>query len=221
MNRIALIEDDVGLGDQLRRQLSERGFAVSWLRRGDDALVRDLSQIDLVLLDLGLPGADGLVVLDAVRRRLDVPVIVVTARNAPAGIVAALDRGADDYLTKPFSPDELVARMRSRLRRPVLARDRRLGFGALVIDLDERNATVAGVDCALTRVEHAVLVILARRPNAVVARGEIVRRALEPHTYGGERTLDVHVSRLRKKLGGEGERIETVRGIGYRLRGAA
>src|SRR5262245_5904149 len=110
MERIALIEDDLTLGDQVRRQLAEHGFAVSWARRGDDALARDFGHVDLVLLDLGLPGADGLVVLAAVRRRIDAPIVVITARKACDAIVAALDRGADDYLTKPFWPDELIAR---------------------------------------------------------------------------------------------------------------
>jgi two-component system response regulator MtrA len=121
-------------------------------------------------------------------------------------------------LTKPFWPAELIARVRTRLRRPVLARDRKLAAGALSIDLDERTATVAGVACGLTRVEHDLLVTLAQRPGAAVTRRELVRRALDPDGPGDERTLDVHMSRIRRKLGAEGGRVETVRGIGYRFR---
>lgn len=216
--QILIVEDDQTLGKQLVRCLMDLGLVVRWVQRGDEALEQSLDRIDLVLLDLTLPGADGLTVLRVMRRRADVPVMVLTGRARD--VVEALEAGADDYLTKPFFPDELAARVRARLRRPGLARDNLIRFGELAIDRVGRLVTVAGVRCELTRAEAEILLTLARRPGAAISRAHLIDAALDPAKDASDRTLDVHISRLRQKLGSESARIETVRGIGYRLRAA-
>jgi two-component system response regulator MtrA len=217
--RVLLVEDDRVLGAQVARDLTLQGYSVQWIQRGDDARVAGLRGIDLVVLDLSLPEVDGLVVLDAIRRRADVPILVLTGRTGKDGVVAALDAGADDYLTKPFWPGELVARVQARLRRPALARDATLRVGGVAIDAAARSVAVNGEPRTLTRVEFDLLLALARRPGAALTRTQLVDGVLDPEREGTERTLDVHISRLRKKLGAEGQRIRTVRGIGYKLRG--
>jgi two-component system response regulator MtrA len=141
---------------------------------------------------------------------------VLSARNDTADKVRALQLGADDYMTKPFWPEELVERVRARLRRPTLARGAVVEVGALRIDLDTHEVHVRGERVDLTRVEFDFLAMLAERPGAALTRRKIAERVLDPERDGSERTLDVHVSRLRKKLG-RGTFVETVWGIGYRL----
>ncbi len=209
-----VIEDDAALGGQLVAQLERAGFVVRWLRDGDAARGADLDGLSLVVLDLMLPGVYGLDLLRLFRARSDVPVLVLTARNETADKVRALELGADDYVTKPFWPEELVARVQARLRRPTMTRGDRLRVGALDLDLGAHLASHAGVPLDLTPTELQLLVALARRPGAAVTRRALADAALD---LGGERTLDVHVSRLRRKLPEGAPRIVTVWGIGYRL----
>lgn len=166
-----------------------------------------------------LPGAHGFDVLKALRAGSHtVPVLVLSARQEASDKVRALELGADDYLTKPFWPDELLARVRARLRRPTLAAaSRTVLLGTLGIDLDSRVVTVAGAAVDLTKVEFDILASLARRPGAAVSRASLVDAALDPGRDGDERTLDVHVSRIRRKLGEAGALVATVWGVGYRL----
>ncbi|HEY8431864.1 MAG TPA: response regulator transcription factor [Sandaracinaceae bacterium] len=215
--RILVVEDDDQLGAQIADRLRREGYEVTWLRDGSEAARADPSAFSLVLLDLMLPGTYGLDLLKKLRKTSDVPVLIVTARDHPADRVRGLELGADDYVTKPFWPEELLARVRARLRRPVMSRGERLVFGSLAIDLGARRVEVEGRPVELTRVELELLAALARRPGQAITRAALAEKALDPERQGTERTLDVHVSRLRKKLGPEGKRIATVWGIGYRL----
>jgi two-component system response regulator MtrA len=215
--KILLVEDDARLAQQVVATLSEAGFEVTWLARGDQALALAPEAFRLVVLDLMLPGAYGLDVLKHVRARGDVPVLVLSAKSDTSVKVRALELGADDYLVKPFWPEELVARVAARLRRPTACRAERLEAGPLVLDLAARTATLHGEPLDLTRVEFELLAALARRPGAAVQRAWLVEHVLDPDKSGGERTLDVHVSRLRKKLAAWPECIATVWGVGYRL----
>jgi two-component system response regulator MtrA len=162
-----------------------------------------------------LPGTYGLDLLKLYRERSDVPVLILSARNETADKVRGLELGADDYLTKPFWPKELVARVNARLRRPMLTRGDALVIGPIRIDTGARTVELNGARLDLTPAEHDILATLARRPDMAVTRSDLAEAALD---LGSERTLDVHVSRLRKKLGDASKHLETVWGIGYRLR---
>ncbi len=214
--RILVIEDDRALGAQLAGHLRAGGYEPVWLTTGD--AFREVSPSDycLVILDLMLPGVPGLDILKRLREASDVPVLVLSARNDTPGKVNALRLGADDYMTKPFWPDELLERVRARVRRPALRRAEGIEVGSLRIDLTARQALVEGRAVELTRVEFDLLAALALRPGAAVARRWLVENVLDPEREGTERTLDVHISRLRKKLGPRGF-IATVWGVGYRL----
>jgi DNA-binding response OmpR family regulator len=217
--RILLIEDDPDLGAQLRRDLGKAGFEVTWVADGDEALSTSLEGMDLVILDLMLPGAYGLDILKKYRLTSEVPVLIVTARDHTADKVRALGLGADDYVTKPFWPEELLARVKARLRRPELKKsdEKVVRAGALEIKESERRVLLSGQAVELSRTELEVLFSLSRRAGRPVERARIAEEALSEDGDGDGRALDVHVSRLRKKLGAEGKRIATVWGIGYRL----
>jgi two-component system response regulator MtrA len=215
--RILLVEDDAKLGQQVLEQLREAGHEAAWLRDGASALRVEPRDYGLLVLDLMLPGTHGLDVLKHWRTRSDSPVLVLSAKTDTAIKVRALELGADDYLTKPFWPEELMARVTARLRRPVLAREGVLESGTIRVDLNARRVHVEEREIELTRVEFDLLASFARRPGSAIARSWLVEHVLDPEREGGERTLDLHVSRLRKKLGPAGARIETVWGVGYRL----
>jgi len=212
--RVLVVEDDAELGAQIVRHLEGAGLVVRWVRDGKEARDVDLAPFALVVLDLMLPGMYGLDVLKHFRKTSDVPVLMLTARNETSDKVRALALGADDYVTKPFWPEELVARVQARLRRPVMTRGDVVACGSLRIDLAAHTVRVGDTSLELTPVELSLLVALARRPGSAMTRASLVEAALD---LGNERTLDVHVSRLRKKLGDAGPRIATVWGIGYRL----
>jgi two-component system response regulator MtrA len=218
--RILLLEDDRELGRQIADHLRKAGFEVDWWTEGRPVEPDEASRYSLLVLDLMLPGTYGLDVLKALRGEpgnSDLPVLILSARNDTADKVRALKLGADDYMTKPFWPEELVERVRARLRRPTMQRrDGGIAVGALLLDPTSRAATLAGAPVELTRAEFDLLAALARRPGEAVTRQWLVEHVLSPERDGTERTLDVHVSRLRKKLGRDGL-IETVWGIGYRL----
>lgn len=217
--KILLVEDDASLGRQIVGTLRESGFDSHWLTDGDAAMREPTRAYALVILDLMLPGAYGLDVLKHIRQSgSSVPVLVLSARNETRDKVRALQLGADDFVTKPFFPEELVARVRARIRRPALDADGGVvTAGELEIDLGGRTVRVSGAPVELTRVEFDLLAALARRPGAAVARSWLADNVLDPEREGTERTLDVHVSRLRRKLGVAGPRVATVWGVGYRL----
>jgi len=218
--KILLIEDDQKLGAQIVNHLIHAGFEPEWWTEGNLLLPGASPNISLLILDLMLPGTWGLDILKHLRTWSDLPVLILSARNDTADKVRALKLGADDYMTKPFWPEELVERVHARLRRPVMHKEGPLGFGELLIDVGGREVTVQGKKIELTRVEFDLLLSLARRPGEAVTRQWLVDHVLDPEKEGTERTLDVHVSHLRKKLGAE-PLIETVWGIGYRFRTGA
>ena len=214
--RVLLIEDDAELGSQIVQRLRRAGLEPTWWQRGDRVTRDNFPPVALVVLDLMLPGAYGMDILKDLRTFSDVPVLVLSARNDSSDKVRALQLGADDYMTKPFWPDELLERVRARLRRPLLQRSDAIDAGPVHIDLGAREVTVDGQRVDLTRVELELLAALARRPGVAITRAWLVEHVLDPEREGTERTLDVHVSRLRKKLG-RASLVETVWGIGYRL----
>lgn len=215
--QVLVIEDDQALGAQIVDHLRREGLAVTWWRRGETIAPEFARQLNLLILDLMLPGRYGLDVLKDLRTFSDVPVLVLSARDEKDDKVRALKLGADDYLTKPFWPEELLARVTARLRRPIIQKPDQLKAGPLEMRLGEQRVSVSGEPVDLTPLETGLLTALMRRPGSAVARSWLVEELLASERAGAERNLDVHVSRLRKKLGQEGL-IETVWGIGYRLR---
>jgi two-component system response regulator MtrA len=216
--RILLIEDDAALGTQIVGHLRGAGFETRWLTNGASFHKSEDCDFDLLVLDLMLPGVPGLEILKRFRQRSDVPVLVLSARNDGETRVRGLQLGADDYLAKPFWPEELVERVRARLRRPTLQRATAIEVGPLRVDLHTREVTVGDESVALTGTEYAILAALARRRGAPVTR-QSLGELLDADNENPDRTVDVHVSRLRKKLGEAGASIVTVWGIGYRLGG--
>ncbi len=214
--RVLLIEDDHELGTQIVEQLERAGYAATWWREGRTIEAGEVPELALVILDLMLPGTYGMDILKDLRARSEVPVLVLSARTDTADKVRALKLGADDYMTKPFWPEELLERVRARLRRPILQRVDVVEVGPLRIDLLHREVRVGERAVELTRVEFELLTALARRPGVAITRKWLAEHVLGSERDSSERTLDVHVSRLRKKLGAD-HPIETVWAIGYRL----
>ena len=229
MTRILVIEDDPDIALSLRLKLErDGGYQVDTATDGAEGMRRAIDHPpDLVLLDVNLPGMDGFEVCRKLRRdaaTAAVPIIMLTARIDEADRVAGLEFGADDYITKPFSPKEALARVRAVLRRSERSEEgpEALADGDLRIDLGARRAEVAGRGLGLTRKEFDLLVELLRQRGRVLTRERLLE-TVWGYDYPGEtRTVDVHVRRLRQKLGDPvDERIETVVGVGYRYRGVA
>ena len=216
--RLLVVEDDPTIAEPLRRGLMREGFDVDLAGTGAEALAA--GECDLVLLDLGLPDIDGRDVCRQLRARSGIPIIVVTARGDEIDRVILLELGADDYVVKPFGFRELLARIRAVLRRtsggpPTAQTDARIDAGLLQIDTRTRNVTYDGRPVALTPKEHDLLVYLARDPDVVHTREQIIENVWDDNWWGSTKTLDVHVASLRKKLAPE--TIETVRGVGFRF----
>ena len=216
--RLLVVEDDATIAEPLRTGLQREGFDVDLVGTGSAALTAE--EADLVLLDLGLPDLDGLVVCQKLRERSGVPIIVVTARTDEIDRVVLLELGADDYVVKPFGFRELVARIRAVLRRTANAQAQTppgalIDVGLLHIDTRTRNVSYGGRPVALTPREHDLLVYLAREPNVVHTRERIISDVWDENWWGSTKTLDVHIASLRKKVAPEV--IETVRGVGFRV----
>lgn len=218
MALILLIEDDAALGAMVRNELEIAGYSCTWAETGAAGLVAFGERApELVLLDLMLPDHSGFVVLEHIRQRSQVPVIVLTARHVNEDKVRGLDLGADDYVTKPFWTEELLARIRARLRRnPAPSSGNRRSFGRLAIDFDARTVTVGTEPAHLSPTELDLLGYLVERAGRAVRSEQLIESVLVGEE-GTRQALQTHMSRLRKKLGDEGGRILTVWGIGYRF----
>jgi DNA-binding response OmpR family regulator len=221
--RVLVVEDTAALAGSLRRGLGEEGFDVEVAGAGGAALAAlDRAPADVVVLDLGLPDLDGLEVLARLRAGgAVVPVLVLTARDAVEARVRALDAGADDYVVKPFSFEELVARLRALARRAAAPRWAPLACGDLTLSPGQPEARIGGARVALSPRERALLEMLVRRRGEVLVRRDILREVFGYDFDPGTNVVDVHVAHLRRKLRGAAVKIETVRGFGYRLVGEA
>lgn len=224
-SRILIVDDEPDLLELVRYNLVKAGYGVVMAKSGEEALVRlSTERPDLVVLDLLLPGVDGLEVCRTLKHNPQtaaVPVLMLTAKSEEADIVTGFELGADDYLTKPFSPRVLLARVKALLRgksRQTLAEDVVITHRDLVIHPGRHEVLVQGRAITLTPMEFRILHVLARRPGWVFTRSQIVARVQEDSAMVTERTIDVHMVSLRRKLGPCGTEIETVRGVGYRFR---
>ena len=218
--RILVADDDRNIVDLVRMYLQKAGYDVVVARDGDEAQ-RELRNngFDLAILDIMMPGPDGLQIVRALRRRSELPVIFLSARTSDIDKVAGLQFGADDYVTKPFNPAELVARVQSVLRRSRSLAEpagEHISIGELRMDVPNRMATVKGEALSLTPKEFDLLATFARFANVTMDREKLLDLVWGTSFYS-MRTVDVHVVRLRAKLEGSGVRIETVWGSGYRL----
>ncbi len=223
MARVLIIEDEMQLARVLQAYLEKAGFEVRTAHRGDTGLeLFQREKPDVVLLDLNLPGMDGLDVARAIRRAGDTPIIMITARVDEADQLVGLELGADDYVTKPFSPRVLVARVRALLRRAQAApTPRRIRVDDIEIDLDAHTVTRAGEPIHLTPTEFRLLVALARQPGRAFTREQLLQAIQDSPFVGYERTVDAHIKNLRAKLEPDPKHpryIETVFGVGYRFR---
>jgi DNA-binding response OmpR family regulator len=217
VNRILIAEDEPRIAAFLEKGLRAAGYVTTVVGSGVDAAgyARD-TDFDLMVLDLGLPGQDGLAALTQIRARGErLPVIVLTARDAVPDRVAGLDQGADDYLTKPFSFEELLARVRARLREQGQATATTLTAGPLQLDLVRRTAIVAGQEVELTAREFLLAETLTRHSGQVLSREQLLDRVWGLGHDPGSNVVDVYIGYLRRKLGAD--LIQTVRGMGYRL----
>jgi DNA-binding response OmpR family regulator len=220
--RVLCIDDDTRLYELLASYLGSNGVTLAHAPDGRQGLAAlDGGVFDAVLLDVMMPGMDGLEVCKRIRQKSRIPIIMLTAKGDETDRVVGLEIGADDYVPKPFSPRELLARLRAVLRRAAPdAQAASLAVGDIAIDVPARGVRVAGAAVDLTGIEFDILVTLARRPGRVVPRDTLLSQAGRDDVTVGDRTVDVHVSHLRRKLGDDPRApriIKTVRGVGYVL----
>ena len=221
--RILTVEDDERIRTAVKMALEDEGWTVEETASGEEAIdAFGREQADVVLIDIMLPGIDGFELCRTLRRNSDVPIVMVTARNDTHDVVAGLEAGADDYLTKPFAPKELSARIRALLRRirPISPGHARLVFGDLEIIPDEGKVTRSGVELHLTKTEFRLLCELAQNPGRVFSRESLLDKVWGYDYFGDGRLVDVHVRRLRTKVETDAanpRHVVTVRGLGYRL----
>jgi DNA-binding response OmpR family regulator len=215
--RLLLVEDDPMVGESIRDGLGQEGYTVDWVRDGKGAeTALGAEPYAAVLLDLGLPRMDGLDVLRAARaRRNDVPILVITARDAVADRIKGLDAGADDYLVKPFDLDELAARVRALVRRAEGRAEPVVRHGPIALDPATRAVTLRGRPVELSGREFALLQALLARPGAVLSRAQLEERLYGWDEEVGSNAVEVHIHNLRRKLGAD--TIRNVRGVGYTI----
>jgi DNA-binding response OmpR family regulator len=214
---VLLVEDEPSVGELVRGYLARDGWIVIWVRSGEEALIElERHPVRIVILDVGLPGIDGFEVCRAVRARSRVPILMLTARDEEADRIVGLEVGADDYLTKPFSPREMVARMKAILRRSEPQNDfDLLELGDVSLNRGTHDVTIAGRAVELTAKEFDLLAYFLANPGAVLSRDVLLDRVWGVEYPGGTRTVDVHVAQLRRKLG-RPALIRTLRGSGYK-----
>jgi DNA-binding response OmpR family regulator len=223
MPNILIVEDDPAVRDIVQIALEREGMSVEAVGDGETALrrFRSAGAFDLVVLDIMLPGIDGISLCQELRKTSDVPVVMLTARDGERSVVLGLEVGADDYVTKPVSPLEMVSRVRAHLRRRRMnAPDQRLAFPGLVIDLLRRQVWVGEKRVDLTAAEFEVLRFLAAHPGWVYSRQQVMEQLWDGEFYGEVRTADVHVRNIRRKLETDPKNpryILTVRGMGYKF----
>ncbi|WP_277063665.1 MtrAB system response regulator MtrA [Schaalia cardiffensis] len=219
-SRILVVDDDLALAEMIGIVLGSEGFDVATCSDGAQALdVFQQENPDLILLDVMLPGMDGIEICTRIRKESDVPIVMLTARTDTADVVAGLEAGADDYVPKPFKPKELVARVRARLRGREEAVDERLVLGDLVIDVSGHTIHRGGEEILLTPLEFDLLVALGRAPWKVFSREELLEKVWGYRHAADTRLVNVHVQRLRSKIERDPDKPEvviTVRGVGYR-----
>jgi two-component system phosphate regulon response regulator PhoB len=224
--RVLLVEDERDLLELLKYNLAREGYDVDTAMTGEEALKRVRAQPpDLILLDLMLPAMDGLEVCRSLKGRAHtagIPVIMLTAKGEESDIVRGLELGADDYITKPFSPKVLLARVHAVLRRAEIAGEqepsRVLEVGRVTVDMDRHEVLSDGQVIDLTATEFKLLVLMMRKPGRVFTRQQIIESIHEGFAAVTDRSVDVQVVALRRKLNHAGKSIETVRGVGYRFR---
>jgi two-component system response regulator MtrA len=224
--RILIIDDDASLAEMLQLVLRQEGFETTWCASGDAALeVFRSAQFDLVLLDLMLPGLDGVAVCRRIRADSGVPIVMLTAKSDTGDVVDGLEAGADDYIAKPFKPRELVARVWTRLRRPPAESETdMIRVGDVTIDVSAHEVKRGSDPIALTPLEFDLLLALARRPHQVFTREKLLEQVWGYRHAADTRLVNVHIQRLRSKIEQDPERPElvlTVRGIGYKAGGVA
>jgi DNA-binding response OmpR family regulator len=223
MPNILIVEDDPAVRDIVQIALEREGMSVEAVGDGEAALkyFRSVGSFDLVVLDIMLPGIDGISLCQELRKSSDVPVVMLTARDGERSVVLGLEVGADDYITKPVSPLEMVSRVRAHLRRRRMnAPDQRLAFPGLVIDLLRRQVWAGDNRVDLTAAEFEVLRFLAAHPGWVYSRQQIMEQLWDGEFYGEVRTADVHVRNIRRKIETDPKNpryILTVRGMGYKF----
>jgi two-component system phosphate regulon response regulator PhoB len=223
---ILVIEDEDDIAELVHYNLERSGYRVQLARDGESGLKEAIARLpNLIVLDLMLPGIDGLEVCRRLRmdpRCREIPIIILTARTEETDVVLGLEMGADDYLAKPFSPRELIARIRAVLRRGRVAgaqeQPHKLERGGLELDAERHEVRVEGEVVPFTRAEFRLLWLLLAKPGRVFQRKELVDALTEGEGYILERNVDVHVSSIRRKLGPAGALIATVRGVGYKCR---
>jgi DNA-binding response OmpR family regulator len=225
MSTVLIIEDEAELVKILKIYLEKAGYTVFLSVRGDEGLTLwEQSKPDLLIIDLNLPGVDGLEVTRTIRKKSDVPIIMLTARVDEMDRLIGLELGADDYISKPFSPREVVARVKAVLRRSSRSSsedNKRLEYGDLVIDIEGHRVTRGEQILELTPTEFSILVTLASQPGRVFSRLQLLEQSQGTAYEGYERTIDAHVKNLRSKVESDPHNpqcIETVFGVGYRFR---
>jgi len=220
--RVLVVDDDTKTVELVKLYLERDGYRVLTAYDGIEALrLARESHPDLIVLDLMLPGIDGLEVCRTLRSESDVPIIMLTARTTDQDKLTGLELGADDYMTKPFSPRELAARVRTVLRRlPGERGPAQVWQGELMVDFHKHEATLANRPLNLTSVEFKLLGVLAREPGRVFSRAQLIEQAIGPDFEGFDRTIDVHILNLRRKLEpdpGHPRYVKTVYGVGYKF----
>jgi two-component system response regulator CpxR len=222
MSRILVVEDEAHLAEGLRFNLEQEGYSVQVTGNGEEALERLLKNkevFDALVLDVMLPGKDGFTVARTLRETKNfIPLLMLTARSRPEDVLQGFESGADDYLPKPFDPDELLARVRAVLRRTEAARrpaGKNIAVGRIRVNGSTREVWSSGMPVDLTAMEFDLLELLMRSAGRVISRDEITATLFEREATPYDRFLDVHISHLRKKLAGGRGLIRTIRGVGY------